>query len=52
MFEYNMSYVMAKELLKNRKGNDAKMNPQDYLIKVVNEQFGLKYPVSRVATTL
>ena len=33
---------MARELLKARKGEEAKMRPNDYLCKVVNENFGLK----------
>ena len=52
MFEYNMSKEMAAELLKTRKGTDKNMNPQDYLLKVVNEQFGLRLPVTKVYTTL
>jgi hypothetical protein len=47
-----MSKEMAAELLKNRKGTDKNMNPQDYLVKVVNEQFGLRLPVTKVFTTL
>ena len=52
MFEYNMSKEMAIELLKTRKGTDKNMNPQDYLVKIVNEQFGLRLPVTKVFTTL
>jgi hypothetical protein len=37
-----MPVDMAKTLLKNRKGDEAKMRPNDYLCKIVNEQFGLK----------
>ena len=40
--EYKMPEAMAKEFLKNRKGEEAKMNPQAYLCDIVNEQFGLK----------
>jgi hypothetical protein len=40
--EYKMPVEMAKTLLKNRKGDEAKMRPNDYLCKIVNEQFGLK----------
>lgn len=47
-----MSAEMAQELLKNRQGNEKKLNPQEYLVKVVNEQFGLRLPVSKVFTTL
>lgn len=52
MFEYNMSKEMAIELLKNRKGDEKKKDNQEYLIKVVNEQFGLRLPVTKVFTTL
>ena len=52
MFEYNMSKEMAMELLKNRKGDEKKMEPQKYLVKFVNEQMGLMYEVKKVYTTL
>lgn len=52
MFEYNMSSTMAKALLKERKDREKKMPPQEYLVQVVNEQFGLMYPVIKVSTTL
>jgi hypothetical protein len=52
MFEYNMSAEMAKDLLSTRKGTDKNMDPQTYLLKVVNEQFGLRLPVTKVYTTL
>ena len=45
-----MSEVMAKELVKSRKGDDKKLKPQEYLIKYVNEQFGLRYPCVKVTT--
>ena len=40
--EYKMPELMARELLKNRKGDEAKMRPNDFLCLVVNENFGLK----------
>ena len=52
MFEYNISQEMADELLKNRRGEEKKMKPQDFLIKYVNEQMCLRLPVSKVSTTL
>ena len=52
MCEYNMSAVLAKEILKNRKGEDKKLRPQQYLCKVVNETFGLKDICIKVNTTL
>ena len=41
-FKYKMSKTMAKDLLSTRKGEEAKMHPQQYLCKVVNEEFGLR----------
>ena len=41
-FEYKMPETMARELLKTRKGEETKMKPNDFLCKVVNENFGLK----------
>ena len=52
MFEYNMSPEMATELLKLKKGTEKNMDNQEYLIKIVNEQFGLRLPVTKVFTTL
>lgn len=40
--EYKMSTATAKAYLKNRKGASAKMNPNDYLCLIVNEEYGLK----------
>lgn len=40
-YEYRMSQILAKELLKNRRGEEKKMKPNDYLCKIVNEQFGI-----------
>lgn len=40
--KYKMSEQMAKEYLRDRKGSDAKMRPNDYLCKVVNEEFNIK----------
>lgn len=52
MFEYNMSKTMADELLKARKGTEKRMEPQAYLVKYVNEQMCLRFPVQKVFTTL
>lgn len=52
MFEYNMSKEMADEILKSRKGEDKKMEPQKYLVKFVNEQMGLLHEVTKVYRTL
>lgn len=39
--EYKMPKAMAAEYLKDRRGEEKKMRPNDYLVKIVNEQFGL-----------
>ena len=43
--EYSMSREMAKMYLKNCPKN---VRPQEFLCKIVNEQFGLRLPVVRV----
>lgn len=43
--EYSMSKEMAKKYLKNCPKN---IRPQEFLCKIVNEQFGLKEPCIRV----
>lgn len=48
--EYQMPAAMAAEILKTRKGADKNMRPQDYLIKHVNECFGLLYNCVKVTT--
>lgn len=50
--EYRMSEVLAKDLLKARKGNDLKLRPQEYLCKYVNEECGVKGNCVVVTTTL
>lgn len=40
-YEYIMSKEMASSLLDNRDGNEKKLRPHDYLVQVVNEQFGI-----------
>lgn len=40
--EFKMPAEMAQAYLKLRKGTETKMRPDDYLCKVVNEEFGLK----------
>ena len=36
--EYKMPEAFAKNLLKSRKGTDAKLTPKEYLCNYVNEQ--------------
>lgn len=48
--EYQMSQKFADELLKTRKGQEKNMNPQDFLIKYVNDEYGLLYNCVRVTT--
>ncbi len=40
--EYEMSKEMAKQILATRKGTDQNCNPQEFLCRVVNEEFGIK----------
>lgn len=46
--EYKMSKEMANFYLKNRKGEDKKKRPQEYLCKVVDEEFGIKGNCTKV----
>lgn len=48
--EYQMPAAMAAEILKARKGADKNLRPQEYLIKHVNECFGLLYNCVKVTT--
>lgn len=49
-YEYVMPEGMAKTLLENRIGEEKKMRPHDYLVKVVNEQFGIRGTCVQVST--
>ena len=49
-FEYQMPHEFASEILKNRKGQERNMRPQDFLVKYVNEECGLLYNCTRVIT--
>lgn len=40
--EYKMPRLMAQEYLKMRTEGEKKMNPNEYLCKVVNEDFHIK----------
>lgn len=40
--EYKMPKEMAQALLKIRKGEELKMNKNEYLCKIINTNFGLK----------
>ena len=46
--EYKMPTMVAKEYLKMRSAEDKKMKPNDYLCKVVDEQYGLLRKCTRV----
>jgi hypothetical protein len=47
--EYKMSYAMAQEIIKNKKG---KGRPQEILVNYVNSQMGLKDKCVRVLVDL
>ena len=48
--EYEMSKEMAKQILATRKGADQNVHPQEFLCRIVNEEFGLKGNCTRVLT--
>lgn len=48
MCEYKMSKKLFDAICATRKGEEKKMRPQDYVLKVVNEQYGLRWPCRRV----
>ena len=45
-----MPKEFAKQILLTRKGTEKNMHPQEYLKKVVNEEFGLKGYCIKVTT--
>ena len=47
-YEYIMPQAFAVELLKTRKGEEKNMQPQDYLVKYVNEECGLNRTCTKV----
>ena len=46
--EYKMPEAMAKAYLNGRTAEEKKMRPNDFLCKIVNEEFGLKGYCTRV----
>lgn len=48
--EYKMPKEMASMYLKTAKGEFAKKYPKEYLIKVVNEEFGIRGTCVNVIT--
>lgn len=48
--EYKMPIEMAEMYLKTAKGEFAKKHPKEYLIQVVNEEFGVKGTCINVIT--
>ena len=48
--EYKMPKEMAEMYLKTAKGEFAKKHPKEYLIEVVNEEFGIKGTCINVIT--
>ena len=47
-YEYTMSKECVKDILSDRKGQDAKKHPAQYLCEYVTEQYGLKGTCVRV----
>ena len=48
--EYKMPNAIAKNILKSRKGPEAKIDPQKYLVNYVNEQLNLLCHCVKVIT--
>ena len=48
--EYEMPKEFAKQILATRKGEEKNMHPQEFLKKVVNEEFGLLGNCIKVTT--
>ena len=48
--EYEMNKELAKQILATRKGADQNVHPQEFLCRVVNEEFGIKGNCVRVLT--
>ena len=48
--EYQMDARAADSYLKARKGDDKKLRPNDYLCKVVNEEYNLRGYCVKVTT--
>ena len=48
--EYEMNKELAKQILATRKGVDQNVHPQEFLCRVVNEEFGIKGNCVRVLT--
>lgn len=47
-YEYVMPKEMIKDLLEKRDGEEKKMRPHDYLVKVVNDEFLIKGTCLRI----
>ena len=41
LIKYKMPATLAREYIKSRKGADTRMNQNDFLCKIVNEEYGL-----------
>ena len=48
--EYKMPIITAKSLLKSRNYIEEKMHPNDFLCKIVNEQYGILGRCTKVIT--
>lgn len=47
--EYQMTKQMFNELLKTRREEEKKLNPYVFVMKVINETFGIKGEVTHVS---
>lgn len=49
--EYNMSKTAFQELLNTRTAAEMKLNPYVFVMKVLNETYGIKGHISRISLT-
>lgn len=47
--EYHMTKTMFNTLLKSRKESEKNMNPYEFVMKIINEQFGIKGEVTHIS---
>ncbi len=48
--EYQMTKKMFNTILEGRPESEAKGNPYNYVMNIINEQFGLRGKVTRILT--
>lgn len=47
--EYQMPKKMFRSMLEKRTKEEGKLNPYDYVMNIINEEFGLRGTVTRLS---